>query len=132
VTIGYCTVLNRRLKRMRADEDSLKATIAELIGATESAERAVNGLKRTALECEDTLGERLKAAEQCCAELDRQVLAGEGVLTRLSRVVVAARTLNDVPAAGPPVSNAPDPSAVAAAARSFADRLRERVAALAA
>ena len=43
LTIGYCIALNRRLKRLRADEQSLKATIAELITATEIAERAVSG-----------------------------------------------------------------------------------------
>ena len=67
VTIGYCIVLNSRLKRLKADEQSLKATISELITATEMAERAVAGLKTTAHEAESTLGERLKSAERCCA-----------------------------------------------------------------
>ncbi len=47
VTIGYCMLLNKRLKRLKADEHSLKATIAELITATEIAERAIGGLKHT-------------------------------------------------------------------------------------
>jgi hypothetical protein len=122
VTIGYCILLNRRLERLRSDEQSLKGTIAELITATEIAERAVIELKHAAQENDATLGERVRAAERCCAELDRQVSAGDVVLTRLSRVVVAARSLNNVPTA----SAAPDPNAVAAAARSFADRLRGR------
>jgi hypothetical protein len=138
LTIGYCAVLNWRLKRLRADEQALKVTISELITATEIAERAVEGLKSTARDCEATLGHRLKTAEKCCAELDRQLLAGDGVLSRLSRVVMAARTLNDVvPAeimagqepARPP---APDPHALAAAAHSFSERMRERVGVLAA
>jgi hypothetical protein len=128
MTIGYCMVLNARLKRLRADEQSLKATIAELVTATEIAERAVHGLKNTAHECEDTLGERLQAAERVSNDLERQLSDGEVLLARLSRVVVAGRSLNESPAA----TAAPDPSAVAAAARSFADRLRERVSALAA
>jgi hypothetical protein len=128
LTIGYCTVLNARLKRLRADEQSLKATIAELITATEIAERAVTGLRTTAHECEDTLGDRLRTAERLSGDLERQLSEGEVILTRLSRVVVAARALNAVPAS----QAAPDPKAVAAAARSFADRLRERVSALAA
>jgi len=41
LTIGYCMLLNSRLKRLKADESSLKATIAELITATEIAERAI-------------------------------------------------------------------------------------------
>jgi hypothetical protein len=148
VTIGYCTVLNNRLKRLKADERVLKATIAELITATEMAERAVAGLRTTARECESTLGERMMAAEQCCAELNRQVKAGDVVIERLARVVVASRKLDDVqpvaaaPAAPPPAPAPPkaaptapapaDPKAVAAAARSLADRLRERMGALAA
>ncbi|MGH6767557.1 MAG: DUF6468 domain-containing protein [Xanthobacteraceae bacterium] len=128
LTIGYCMILNQRLKRLKADEHSLKATIAELITVTEMAERAVAGLKTTAHECEDTLGERLQAAERCCEELIRQNAAGEALLARVTRVVVAGRALNEIPTA----AAAPDPKAVAAAARSFADRLRERVGALAA
>ena len=48
LTIGYCLVLNRRLKRLQADEQALRATISELITATEIAERAILGLKATA------------------------------------------------------------------------------------
>ncbi|MDO8980158.1 MAG: chemotaxis protein, partial [Afipia sp.] len=40
LTIGYCMLLNSRLKRLKADEHSLKAVIGELITATEIAERA--------------------------------------------------------------------------------------------
>lgn len=130
VTIGYCTILNNRLKRLKADEHSLKATIAELITATEIAERAVAGLKITARECESTLGERLNAAERCCVDLGRQVKAGDKVIERLARVVTASRKLDEVPVVAP--SEAPDPKAVAAAARSFANRLRERMGAIAA
>ena len=41
LTIGYCILLNKRLQRLKADEHSLKATIGELITATEIAERAI-------------------------------------------------------------------------------------------
>jgi hypothetical protein len=125
VTIGYCVVLNSRLKRLKADEQSLKATISELITATQMAERAVAGLKNTAHDAESTLGERLISAERCCAELTRQVSAGEGLANRLARTVAAGRTHDD--ALVPPTGTRPDPKAVAAAARSFADRLRERL-----
>jgi hypothetical protein len=128
VTIGYCMLLNSRLKRLKADEQSLKATISELITATQMAERAVAGLKTTAHECEATLGERLKSAELCCADLSRQVKSGEVMLTRLSRSIATGRPSDDPVA----THETPDPKAVAAAARSFADRLRERMGALAA
>jgi hypothetical protein len=131
VTIGYCVVLNRRLKRLKDDEQTLKATISELITATEMAERAVEGLKVTAHECEGTLGARLQAAERFCADLNRQVRAGELILNRLSRIAVAARTPTEasLPAPAPPAPVAKassDPKAVAAAAQAFADRARGR------
>jgi hypothetical protein len=133
VTIVYCMLLNNRLTRLKADEQSLKATIAELITATEMAERAVAGLKITARDAEATLGERLKSAERCCAELGRQVSAGDGLINRLIRAVAAGRGVGETASALPmPVSAAPDPKAVAAAARSFAERLRERMGAIAA
>jgi hypothetical protein len=45
LTIAFCIVLNRRLKKLKADEQALKGTISELITATEIAERAT--LSRT-------------------------------------------------------------------------------------
>jgi hypothetical protein len=128
LTITYCVILNNRLKRLKADEQSLKATIAELITATEIAERAVAGLKTTAHECDSTLGERLRNADRCCAELSQQIKAGDLLMKRLSRIVAAAR-----PGEGPsePVA-APDPKAVAAAAQAFAERARTRLGSLAA
>ena len=42
----------------------MQQTIAELITATEIAERAIAGLKATVREADETLGERLKAAER--------------------------------------------------------------------
>jgi hypothetical protein len=131
VTIGYCVILNSRLKRLKADEQALKATISELITATEIAERAVDGLKAAAHECEDTLGERLKAAERFCADLTRQVKGGEVVINRLSNVVAAARPLFEgVP--GALVLEPTGPKALAAAAEAFAERTRRRAGTLAA
>ena len=46
LTICYCILLNKRLQRLKADEHSLKATIGELITATEIAERAIGGRSR--------------------------------------------------------------------------------------
>ncbi len=50
LTIGYCVRLNEQLKRLKADEQRSRATIAELITATEIAERAIAGLKTTVRE----------------------------------------------------------------------------------
>ena len=62
LTIGYCMLLNARLKRLKADESSLKATIGELITATEIAERAIGGLKHTVRDVNENLDAQLTAA----------------------------------------------------------------------
>ena len=120
LTIGYCVILNSRLKRLKADEHALKATISELITATEIAGRAVAGLKATAEECDGTLGERMRAAERLSAGMERQLKAGEMLLGELLRSGIASPAPAPIPAASP------DPKAVMAAARAFADRASVR------
>jgi hypothetical protein len=129
ITIGYCISLNKRLTRLRADEHALKATISELITATEIAERAIAGLKLTVRDCDQNLGERLRTAERFCADMDRQVASGSGVLERLALIVSAARPeLGLPPVAAPAPAPAPDPRAMVAAAQALADRTRSRLA----
>ena len=129
LTIGYCSLLNRRLKRLKADEHSLKATISELITATEIAERAITGLKLTVRECDQNLGERLRTAERFSADMEQQLAAGDVVLERLAKIVVATRpepAFAPTPAPVPAPASAIDPRATVAAAQAFVDRARLR------
>jgi chromosome segregation ATPase len=121
VTIGYCMLLNARLKRLKADEHSLKATIGELITATEIAERAIGGLKHTVRDVNENLGNQLTSAAQLSQQLKKQLAEGDDVLRRLSRIVVAARPALEPEPAAPRVSAA---NAVAAAAQAFSERRR--------
>ncbi|WMT72383.1 DUF6468 domain-containing protein [Bradyrhizobium sp. Ash2021] len=121
LTIGYCMLLNARLKRLKADEHSLKATIGELITATEIAERAIGGLKHTVRDVNENLGSQLTAAAQMSAHLKNQLAEGDGVIRRLSRIAAAARPSSESAEAAPKVSAA---KAVAAAAQAFSDRRR--------
>jgi len=121
LTIGYSMVLNKRLKRLRADELALKATISELITATEIAERAIGGLKVTVRECDQGLGERLRTAERFSADIARQIESGEEILSRLGQIVAATR-----PAAPAAPVIAPDTQATVKAAQAFAARARSR------
>ncbi len=93
LTIAYCISLNRRLKLLKADEQSLRATISELVTATEIAERAIAGLKLTVEECEAGLGARLRSADRFTADLDRSLAAGKDLYDRLARIVVAGGTI---------------------------------------
>ena len=136
LTIAYCMLLNKRLKRLRADESSLKATIAELITATEIAERAIGGLKHTVRDVNENLGSQLTAATEMSAQLKSQLSECDGVVRRLSKITSAARPSTAAVApepapiaapvsppgsASPPLSSA---KAVAAAAQAFSERRR--------
>ena len=91
LTIGYCMLLNKRLKRLKADEHSLKAVIAELITATEIAERAIGGLKHTVRDVNENLGSQLASASQMSEQLKRQLVEGDNVVRRLTKIAIAAR-----------------------------------------
>jgi chromosome segregation ATPase len=127
LTIAYCMLLNKRLKRLKADESSLKATISELITATEIAERAIGGLKHTVRDVNENLGNQLTAATQMSLQLKKQLAEGDNVVRRLAKIASAARPSSEAapsaatPQAVPHVSSA---KAIAAAAQAFSDRRR--------
>jgi chromosome segregation ATPase len=114
-------LLNTRLKRLKADESSLKATIAELITATEIAERAIGGLKHTVRDVNVNLGNQLSSAADMSQQLKKQLAEGDNIIRRLSRIAIAARPAGAPEPAAPRVSSA---QAVAAAAQAFSDRRR--------
>lgn len=148
LTIAYCMVLNSRLKRLKADEQSLKAVIAELITATEIAERAIGGLKVAVRDVNENLGNQLATANDMSEQLKKQLAESDNVVRRLSRIASAARpaspaapaaTVETVdivePAPAPVIEPAPaavpvfEPKvsgarAVAAAAQAFSERRR--------
>jgi uncharacterized protein DUF6468 len=144
LTIGYCMLLNKRLKRLKADEHSLKAVIAELITATEIAERAIGGLKHTVRDVNENLGSQLASASQMSEQLKRQLVEGDNVVRRLTKIAIAARpqaaseiepardvarqTTHEVPARDFAPRNAQtqfsSAKAVAAAAQAFSERRR--------
>src|ERR1700674_1121698 len=123
LTIGYCMLLNTRLKRLKADEHSLKATIGELITATEIAERAIGGLKHTVRDVNENLGNQLASAAQMSLQLRKQLAEGDNVLRRPSKIAAAARPAPE-PVSEPAVAKVSAAKAVAAAAQAFSDRRR--------
>src|SRR6202045_2073870 len=124
LTIGYCMLLNTRLKRLKADEHSLKATIGELITATEIAERAIGGLKFTVRDVNENLGSQLASAAQMSEQLKKQLAEGDNVVRRLSKIAIAARPASAAEPAEPVAARMSSAKAVAAAAQAFSDRRR--------
>ncbi|MBO6673992.1 MAG: chemotaxis protein [Rhizobiales bacterium] len=101
ITIGYCILLNSRLKRLRADEEGLRATIAELLTATEIAERAIQGLRTTSAQCDQTLGQRLHQANQVSEELSTKLNSAGAVVERLGKMAGLPVGEAKAPAASP-------------------------------
>lgn len=87
VTIGYCILLDRRLRAVRQDEQIMRKTVIELGVATERAERAIDSLRHTLGDCDRTLAERLRVAERYTADLEDQIRSGDDILNRISRIV---------------------------------------------
>jgi len=151
LTILYCVRLNAQLKGLKANDAAMKETIAELVLATESAERAIAGLKVTVREAEETLGAQLRDAEGFSASVAGTLQAGEDLLHRLRKLAHAQKLFANAERAeeaGPaqpapartqagaelhrarPLRTAaparPDMQAMAAAAQAIAERARSR------
>ncbi|WP_439601621.1 DUF6468 domain-containing protein [Devosia sp.] len=90
-TIGYCVILNQRLKRLHSDRGELKQMVADLVQATGLANAAIQELKHTAQEAETVLETRLGEAERFGVELANHVNAGQQIMDRLARITSAAR-----------------------------------------
>jgi hypothetical protein len=129
LTIGYCWLLNRRLLKLRSDESALKATIAELVTATDIAGRAISGLKQAVHDCDAALGERLGRAEEISRHITEQTSLGEDVVRRIALIATAAKpgSLRPDPPANtqvaPPASRA---AQTLAAAQAFVRRSQDR------
>ena len=110
-TILSSVGLSRRITQLKSDESAMRRTIGELVMASETAERAIAGLRTTLGECDRTLAERLRVAERYAADLAGQVEAGEAVMERISRIVTSSRQVAD----GALQPAAPTPPAIRAA-----------------
>ena len=134
LTILYCARLNKQIGQLKSDEKLMKASIVELVLATEKAERAIGGLKITAREADDTLGARLRESEAYCTAMAGHLKAGEDVLNHLRKIAYANKLLaGEATAAKPEPSvrkddfKTQDPKSVVAAAQALAERAMARV-----
>src|SRR5918994_7187955 len=109
-TIVSSVGLSRRITRLKADEAAMRTTIAELMHATETAERAIAGLRTTLGDCDRTLADRLRTAERYAADLASQVEAGETVMGRIAQIVDASRQVASLGQEVAPAPKAPPPS----------------------
>lgn len=99
VTIGYCIMLNNRLKRLHSDRDALRQMVTDLVRATDMANSAIKGLRETATEADAILSSRLQEADRFAIELANHVNAGQTVMDRITRVTDTVRRTKKTSAA---------------------------------
>ena len=129
-TIITCYVLAKRIERLKADEAGMRQTVGALIAATDTAERAIAGLKLTLGDCDRTLAERLQTAERYAADLAAQIEAGQVVMDRIGQIVSAAAMVapKGSEAEAGPSDPAPAPLSRLAGAAQSAAAIRARAA----
>ncbi|MEO8881868.1 MAG: DUF6468 domain-containing protein [Devosia sp.] len=97
VTIGYCVVLNERLKRLHADRGVLGQMVTDLLQATDLANAAVKELQTTAVEADAAHGARIEEAERFGIELANHVAAGQLVMERIAKITAVAQSARPTP-----------------------------------
>ena len=107
VTIGYCVILNSRLKRLHADRETLQKIVGDLVQATALANAAVMELKTAALDADNQLSSRLEEAAKFDHTLTQSVATGSQLIEKIARITAAARAqMQPEAAAAAPVTQA--------------------------
>lgn len=119
LTIGYCTVLNQRLKRLHADKDVMRQMVADLVSATNLANQAIKELKQTAVDADLSLNSRLEEAERFGIELANHVTAGTAVMERIAKITSVVRQSQ-------PAEPVEQPNKVQSALEQLSSRVRNR------
>lgn len=83
-TIGYCAVIDRRLRTMRAGQDGLRVLVRDLNTATDRAAAAISLLSNANETTGRELGERVARARALADELGLMLEAGNGIADRLA------------------------------------------------
>jgi len=119
LTLGYCVVLNQRLKRLHQDKDAMRKMVADLVGATNLANQAIKELKSSAVEADLALTARLEEAERFGVELANHVNAGTVLMERIARITSVARHSQAV-------EQVDEPNKVQSALQQLSARVRNR------
>lgn len=125
LTIGYCVVLNQRLKRLHQDRDALRQMVADLVAATNLANQAIKELKATAVDADNQLSSRLEEAERFGIELANHVNAGNVLMERIARITSVARNAQPEAAVAEEASQ-PTVTKVQSALEQLQTRVRNR------
>ncbi len=78
ITIGYCFVLDQRLKVLRSGQADLRKVILDLSQTTQIAQNAVSGLKATADDVDRKLSAKLDEARALTGQLEHTTANSRG------------------------------------------------------
>ncbi len=96
ITIGYCIMLNKKLNSLHGDREALKQMVADLVKASNMANSAIKGLKTSAIEADNILSARLSEADKFSVELANHISSANGVLEKITRITLEAKTSTGV------------------------------------
>jgi hypothetical protein len=82
-TLLCCTRLEKRLRNLRQDQETLCGTVRALDGAIASAQNSLAGLRAAAEDADETLGRKVSAARGLADELAMLTSAGERIAGRM-------------------------------------------------
>jgi hypothetical protein len=82
-TVGYCAVLERRLRGLRQDQAALTDTVQALNSGILRAQASLTTLRSAAAEAGAALDKSVTSARTLTDELSLMVAAGERVATRI-------------------------------------------------
>ncbi len=104
-TIGYCAMIDRRLRAMRSGQDGLRDLISELSVATEQASDAISRLRDASNATGQKLSEQVARVRGLADELAFMLEAGNDIANRLGNIdarrAPAGVVPNLKPASGP-------------------------------
>ena len=82
-TLLSCARLERRLRNLRNDQESLSGTVRALNGAIGAAQASLASLRAAAQSADETLGRKVSAARGLADELALLTSAGERIAGRM-------------------------------------------------
>ena len=121
-TVGYCAVLERRLRGLRSDQAALTHTVEALNSGIARAQSSLFALRNAATEAGEALEGNLGKARSLTDELSVMLAAGERIATRIETGRVTANSAST--ASRPAPSAAPAPRIIRSSAPATADALR--------
>ena len=94
-TLICCVKLDRRLRLLRNDQESLSGAVRALNAAVAAAQTSLSGLRAAAQDADESLGRKVSSARGLADELSLLTSAGERIAARIE----SARASNTAHAA---------------------------------